>query len=113
MKDYCDICYEKKELDSYSCNLGCDHNICAKCGGDCHWEDCYNCEDGYSHHDCGEDCCACRYPKANMECDVCGGKGGWFVCLSCGSNQNKPKVNQSLNNLQNKSNEVSGNSSHD
>ena len=45
-------------------------------------EDCWNCEDGLSHHDCGEDCCCCLYPMANIMCDVCDGDGGWFVCLS-------------------------------
>ena len=72
-----------------------DEEVCVKCGGDVHWEDCYNCEDGYSHHDCGEDCCICRNPQLNIECDICNGEGGWFVCLSCGNNQNKPEVNKS------------------
>lgn len=43
------------------------------------WTDCWNCGgSGYSHHDCGEDCCACLDPEPNVPCDVCGGKGGWF-----------------------------------
>lgn len=41
------------------------------------WEHCYNCEDGYSGHDCGEDCCPCLDPEENMVCQVCEGRGGW------------------------------------
>ena len=63
--------------------------VCAKCGGDVHWEDCYNCEEGYSHHDCGEDCCACLNPLPNIPCDICNGEGGWWKCLSCASEQKK------------------------
>jgi len=40
--------------------------------------DCWNCGDeGYSHHDCGEDCCCCLWPEDNVVCDICNGKGGW------------------------------------
>ncbi len=67
--------------------------ICAKCEGDLDWEDCPNCEEGYSHHDCGEDCCACRNPQPNVICTTCDGKGGRFRCYSCESEQNKPEVN--------------------
>lgn len=42
------------------------------------WIDCYNCGgEGYSHHDCGEDCCCCLNPEDNVVCDICEGKGGW------------------------------------
>jgi hypothetical protein len=37
---------------------------CSNCGGS-----------GYSHHDCGEDCCACLQPEDNVVCDWCEGKG--------------------------------------
>ena len=42
------------------------------------WIEC-DCDDGYSHHDCGEDTCACRYPIPNVICDKCKGRGGWYV----------------------------------
>ena len=42
-----------------------------------YWIRCYNCEDGYSHHECGEDTCVCLNPQPNVICDICGGKGGW------------------------------------
>lgn len=58
------------------------HCQCARCGSSTHYEDCWNCEDGYSDHDCGEDVCCCLYPEDNVECDVCDGRGGWHVCLS-------------------------------
>ena len=55
---------------------------CAHCGSSCDWQSCYNCEDGYSHHDCGEDCCCCIHPEDNVTCDICRGYGGWWSCLS-------------------------------
>ena len=62
---------------------GCRPFMCAECGNLTEWVDCYNCEDGYSHHDCGEDCCACAWPEDNVPCDICQGKGGWRACPSC------------------------------
>jgi hypothetical protein len=55
---------------------------CARCGSSTAWEDCANCEDGYSHHDCGEDCCCCASPWPNVVCDWCSGRGGWEHCIS-------------------------------
>ena len=41
------------------------------------WVDCWNCGgEGFSHHDCGEDCCCCLHPEDNVVCDICRGKGG-------------------------------------
>lgn len=37
---------------------------CWQCGGD-----------GYSCHDCGEDCCCCADPMPNVKCDICNGEG--------------------------------------
>lgn len=56
---------------------------CEKCGAMTEFVDCYNCEDGFSHHDCGEDCCPCLYPVENVQCDICYGKGGWRACPTC------------------------------
>jgi hypothetical protein len=44
---------------------------CPHCGSDLSWVDCENCEDGYSDHDCGEDCCCCLDPQLNVVCDIC------------------------------------------
>ena len=41
------------------------------------WVECWNCDDGYSGHDCGEDICCCLDPEDNVICDICRGKGGW------------------------------------
>jgi len=57
--------------------------VCKKCGCDVMWIDCWNCEDGFSYHDCGEDSCCCIDPEPNVECDICDGKGGWYECLGC------------------------------
>jgi len=43
------------------------------------WIDCWNCEDGFSHHDCGEDTCFCLEPEDNVLCDICHGKSGWYA----------------------------------
>ena len=58
---------------------------CKKCGSDVMWQNCDQCEEGYSHHDCGEDSCCCLDPLPNVVCDVCNGEGGWYVCLGCDS----------------------------
>jgi len=59
--------------------------MCAKCGSSVMWKECWNCRDGYSHHDCGEDTCCCRDPLPNVVCDICDGEGGWYVCINCNS----------------------------
>lgn len=41
-----------------------DYEACWDCGGT-----------GYTHHDCGEDCCACRHPEDNVPCETCGTTG--------------------------------------
>jgi len=64
--------------------------VCADCGGEVELIMCDDCEDGFSHHDCGEDCCCCLNPENNVRCDTCGGDGGWYVCLSkCHENKNE------------------------
>ena len=57
--------------------------VCKKCGSDVAWLECENCYEGYSHHDCGEDTCCCLDQSPNVECDICNGEGGWWVCLCC------------------------------
>ena len=57
-------------------------NQCARCGSSAYFEDCYNCDCGMRHHDCGEDCCCYEYPEPNVRCDVCRGEGGWWRCMS-------------------------------
>ena len=54
--------------------------ICPDCGEELDYERCDQCEDGYSYHDCGEDCCACLRPEPNVTCDLCAGEGGWHIC---------------------------------
>lgn len=60
--------------------------ICAKCGSDVEWEDCWDCGgEGFTHHDCGEDTCCCLEPENNVGCDTCNGSNGWYRCHSCES----------------------------
>lgn len=58
---------------------------CPKCGS---WEvyqrDCQYCEEGYSDHDCGDDCCCCLEPENNVVCDMCEGRGYHKWCRNCG-----------------------------
>lgn len=56
---------------------------CSKCGSQKFYRGCWNCEDGYSGHDCGEDCCCCLDPEDNVVCDICEGEGGFYVCATC------------------------------
>ena len=47
---------------------------CARCGGSVESVACYYCGGaGFSHHDCGEDTCACLHPEDNVTCAECGG----------------------------------------
>lgn len=56
---------------------------CARCGSSIMFEDCDNCGgEGYSGHDCGEDCCCCADPDDNVVCSWCGGEGAHAVCCS-------------------------------
>lgn len=46
------------------------------------WDECWNCEEGFSHHDCFDDSCYCADPEPNVRCDVCRGKGGYLRCAA-------------------------------
>ena len=58
--------------------------LCPKCGANTLSRHCNECEDGFSHHDCGEDCCCCLDPEPNVVCDECGGHGYLEWCPVCG-----------------------------
>lgn len=56
---------------------------CGRCGSSITFEDCPNCGgEGYTSHDCGEDCRCCEYPEDNVVCDICRGSGSFPLCLS-------------------------------
>lgn len=55
---------------------------CARCGSEMEWKTCDGCDDGFSHHDCGEDTCCCLDPDNNITCQACEGDGGWQMCLA-------------------------------
>ncbi len=62
-----------------------DYN-CLKHNTALYYSDCWNCGgEGMSHHDCGEDCCACSYPENNVKCDLCDGRGHFIWCRSATS----------------------------
>ena len=58
-------------------------DACKNCGTEKRWRGCWNCDEGFSHHDCGEDCCCCLDPEDNVTCDICDGNGGFLVCDHC------------------------------
>lgn len=60
-----------------------DREICLRCKCcELVFEACDQCGgDGVDGHDCGEDVCCCLDPDENVDCDVCGGEGGWWICL--------------------------------
>lgn len=70
------------EIEFFNTPYG-EETMCKKCGSSVYWQECEYCEDGYSHHDCGEDTCCCLEPWPNVKCDICNGAGGWWMCLSC------------------------------
>ena len=45
------------------------------------WEQCWQCHGEGGFHNCGEDCCVCLHPEADLNetCEECGGKGGYYV----------------------------------
>lgn len=58
--------------------------LCKKCNVPLVWKSCYNCGgEEYTHHDCGDDTCACLNPVNNVECDICEGYGGFDICENC------------------------------
>jgi hypothetical protein len=67
--------------------------ICPRCGC-CTliWTECDYCGgEGYTGHDCGEDCCCCLDPEDNVRCDICKGYGGWNECAGhCNGSGNHP-----------------------
>lgn len=60
-----------------------DEKTCAEHGCELMWADCGNCFEGFTGHDCGEDCCCCANPEDNVTCDICNGKSGFFLCPIC------------------------------
>jgi hypothetical protein len=50
------------------------------------WANCGNCFEGFTSHDCGEDCCCCLDPEDNVVCDICLGEGGFMLCPVCAPN---------------------------
>lgn len=58
-------------------------NTCPDCGEGKERVDCYNCDNGFSYHDCGDDVCCCFLPEDNVNCDICLGEGEYLVCPTC------------------------------
>lgn len=83
----------RKEIKFYNTPHG-KEAVCPHCGSDVIWENCWNCEDGYSYHDCGEDTCCCLDPQPNVICDICDGEGGWYVCTNCDSSAEREKTEE-------------------
>jgi len=58
--------------------------ICKRCQCEAEWRDCPECdEDGFTHHECGEDTCACINKSNNVVCDNCDGATGFWICPKC------------------------------
>jgi len=61
-----------------------DHELCNRCGCcDTYWEDCWQCggEGGRDGEELMEEDPLRYGPDDHETCDVCGGKGGWNLCL--------------------------------
>lgn len=55
---------------------------CETCGAELEGVDCWNCDGEGTWHDCGEDCCNCRYPETmhRRRCPECKGRGYFMLC---------------------------------
>lgn len=64
-----------------------EYTDCKKCGSDDHWETCYSCggEGGTDVDELMMEDPLWYSPDDFRECDVCDGKGGYYVCLACDS----------------------------
>lgn len=51
---------------------------CGRCGSSMNWEDCDGCGSEGTYEEEGD----CLEPPRLRTCPACGGKGGWWVCLS-------------------------------
>lgn len=72
---------EENEVKWFKTPWG-EESQCKFCGSSVHWEECDQCGgSGYNGHECGEDTCCCLNPEDNVECDICDGEGGHYVCL--------------------------------
>lgn len=68
--------YPPQDGKEYECQ-------CARCGSSADYVHCEYCSGlGLDGHDCGDDCCVCLHPEENVPCDICRGRGGWYLCLS-------------------------------
>lgn len=61
-----------------------DNPVCQRCGGDVTWEDCENCNEGYTEEDSDSG-------LFEHTCEVCEGTGGKYGCAESASYcQNNP-----------------------
>lgn len=76
----------KQSLDNY---LTHDYRqdfppACKECATELDWEECWDCVgEGVTHHECGDDTCACLIPEDNVICQTCSGENGWYRCPIC------------------------------
>lgn len=68
------------ELTTYLDEDDCEPS-CTKCGSSVLWEDCWNCG-GDGELDVYETDPLWYDPGDTEKCDVCSGKGGYYVCIS-------------------------------
>jgi len=64
-----------------------EYSSCPDCGSDSRWETCWQCggEGGQDGEDLMEEDPLWYGPDDFRQCDICEGKGGYYVCLDlCG-----------------------------
>lgn len=61
-----------------------EFSACEECGSDSLWESCWQCggEGGQDGYDLMEEDPLWYGPDDYRECDICEGKGGYYVCLN-------------------------------
>ena len=71
-----------------------EYSTCEDCGGDSHWEDCWQCggEGGTDGEELMMEDPLWYGPDDFRKCDICHGKGGYYVCVEvekCSQNDTK------------------------
>lgn len=93
----CDACEEQRQADHEvnSWEMNSDNQLCVVCGLYREWEDCWNgCDDGY-HYPYDED--PLWHDEDDTElCNVCRGKGGWWVCPNASNHHKEAVVSEAV-----------------
>lgn len=92
------VCNCKTEQECGYLNMSDDneYSSCEDCGEDTQWEDCWSCggEGGRGYEDDLQYEDPLWYSPGDFEtCDICEGKGGYYICLNSKCSTSGPACN--------------------